>query len=118
MLQEVQNIKQIPNERKRRWFSDDYFDLIVWLENDDSIYGFQLCYDKFTNERALSWKKDKGYLHELIDDGEIAGEIKKSPVMTPDGDFEKETITDRFKTASGDIDTEIADFVFQKLIQF
>ena len=61
MLTESRRVRQIKNEPRRRWFSDDYFDLIVWLGNGHEIIGFQLCYDKFGIERALSWKKGEGY---------------------------------------------------------
>ena len=30
MLTEIQNARQIAGEGVRRWFTDDYFDLIVW----------------------------------------------------------------------------------------
>jgi len=31
MLCEIKNVKQYDGEPQRRWFVDDYFDLIVWL---------------------------------------------------------------------------------------
>jgi len=45
MLKEL-NVAQKEEDIFRRWFKDDYFDLIVWYNrNDYSIRGFQLCYD-------------------------------------------------------------------------
>jgi hypothetical protein len=47
MLNEIANPRQIPGEGPRRWFTDSYFDLIVWYQGaSSSIAGFQLCYDK------------------------------------------------------------------------
>ena len=54
MLNEIANLRQISEEGHRRWFTDSYFDLIVWYERDGAtLAGFQLCYDKEGEERAL-----------------------------------------------------------------
>ena len=45
--------KPVAGDRDRRWIADEYFDLIVWYEDDQTIHGFQLCYDKPGRERAL-----------------------------------------------------------------
>ncbi|MCH7756306.1 hypothetical protein IH970_14450 [candidate division KSB1 bacterium] len=46
MLKEIQTARQIEGEPKRRWFSNRFFDLIVWFKkNDNEITGFQLCYN-------------------------------------------------------------------------
>lgn len=42
MLREKEYVRQIKGEPRRRWFYDDFFDLIVWYGTDDSIIGFQL----------------------------------------------------------------------------
>ena len=42
MLKEYTHVRQIQGESKRRWFSDRYFDLIVWFGEQDEIVGFQL----------------------------------------------------------------------------
>ncbi len=41
MLTESQHVRQIKHDPKRRWFSDDYFDLIVWIGKRGEIIGFQ-----------------------------------------------------------------------------
>jgi hypothetical protein len=70
MLRELKKVSQIPAEPRRRWVSEEYFDLIEWYSTDDDIIGFQLCYDKDNNERALTWKKSSAYTHHRVDDGE------------------------------------------------
>ena len=80
MLTEIQNVRQIPGEGFRRWFSDNYFDLIVWYDDERKLVGFQLCYDKDGRERALTWTHEHGFQHNRIDSGEIAGHIKMTPV--------------------------------------
>src|SRR5919197_6045866 len=86
MLAELNHARQAAGERYRRWFMDDYFDLIVWYDPDDEIYGFQLCYDKPGRERVITWKKDAGFSHEAVDDGEgRPGKYKMSPIIRRDG---------------------------------
>ena len=45
-------------EYKKRWFFDHEIDLLIWLNADNEIVGFQLCYDKLNNPHALTWFKD------------------------------------------------------------
>ncbi len=37
MLKELEDIKQFAGEPKRRWFTDEYFDLIVWQDESAEI---------------------------------------------------------------------------------
>jgi hypothetical protein len=62
--------KAVRGDYDRRWLSDDFFDLIVWYRPDDTIHGFQLCYDKPYWERALTWLSDRGFSHMEVDSGE------------------------------------------------
>jgi len=66
MLAEIQPVKQHQDDRFRRWFADDYFDLIVWYDERQEICGFQLCYEKSRAEHALTWRADAGYAHHRI----------------------------------------------------
>jgi len=120
MLAELSNTRQFKNEGYRRWFSDKYFDLIVWYDVTKTIIvGFQLCYDKFGQEHAFTWHKDRGFSHNRIDDGEeIPGHSKMSPILVNDGMFSKEVISDKFKMASRRMDSKIADFVYEKIKEY
>ncbi|MEW5816915.1 MAG: hypothetical protein AB1798_16155 [Spirochaetota bacterium] len=115
MLVEFKDVRQIKGEGYRRWFKDDFFDLIVWYTEDGKIYGFQLCYDKFGNERAVTWDEDHGYRHHKIDDGEIPGQSKMTPILIQDGIFSKNEIAERFKGAGGQVDQDLVDFVYRQL---
>jgi hypothetical protein len=118
MLAEIKNARQIPGEAPRRWFTDGDFDLIVWLGRDGQVSGFQLCYDKQTQERALTWKRGRGFLHERIDDGESPGRVKMSPILVPDGEFRKETVLERFRRESGQIDPALRRLVLDTLSRY
>lgn len=116
MLTEMKNVEQIPGEPRRRWFSDRYFDLIVWVDDRDRILGFQLCYDKLRNERFLTWWPDRGYRHGRIDDGEDRpGKQKATPILVADGEFERDRIADLFKTESAGLEEDISSLVYDKI---
>jgi hypothetical protein len=115
MLIEFKDVRQIEGEAKRRWFTDDYFDLIIWYDDKESVNGFQLCYDKTENERALTWMKDTGFTHDKIDAGDVPGRAKMTPILAADGIFARDDILKRFQEASGKIDRELALFVYDKI---
>jgi len=118
MIKEENNLRQINGDPERRWFSDQFFDLIVWFDENDKIIGFQLCYDKQKDERSLTWKEESGYAHHRIDDGEKRpGRFKSSPILVTDGIFDSETISNIFKEESQHIDQNISTFVYKKLLE-
>jgi len=119
MLQEIVNVKQMPGKSFRRWFSSNFFDLIVWYDEEKNINGFQLCYDIGRNERALTWQRDSGYSHNKIDDGEgRTYRYKMTPILITDGVFEYKEVATKFKEESNKIDAELAVFVYGKLLRF
>lgn len=98
----------------RRWFADDDLDLIVWFDTR-SISGFQLCYDRRGNERALTWTRNEGYFHNRVDDGESAPTKNQTPILVADGSFDAETVTRAFRLHSKGMPTRIRKFVLNKL---
>ena len=112
-------MRQIPGDPFRRWFSDDIFDLIVWYTPGNMIMGFQLCYRKGIDERALTWLKGKGFSHDRIDDGE--GRIphhKMTPILVPDGTFKKYDVLARFEKESREIDPDVVRVVTRMIKQY
>jgi len=118
MLTEIRNARQVQGEGFRRWFTDDYFDLIVWYGADDSFVGFQLCYDKQSRERALTWTFDHGFRHNRIDSGETPGHFKMTPVIVADGTFSYGEVAQRFEKASAGVDPPLAHFISEALRGF
>jgi hypothetical protein len=118
MLFEVHNVKQPESDSIRRWFTDPYFDLIVWYDIRNDISGFQLCYNKSLDEHSITWKKDEGFLHNRIDDGEVPGQAKMTPILVPDGAFDKMTIAEQFNKESQYIEPDIRDFVYKKILDY
>jgi hypothetical protein len=116
MLTEYKNVRQIIGEPRRRWFSDDFFDLIVWFSKENFILGFQLCYDMGGSQRALTWKRPDAYFHQRIDDGEgRPGKHKATPILVPDGRFNYKLIASRFQKESVNIEPVISKFIYNVL---
>jgi hypothetical protein len=118
MLNEIRNVRQVPGDPARRWFTDEFFDLIVWLDRAGAVTGFQLCYDKQGDERAITWRSESGWSHERVDTGEVTGRMKMTPILVQDGIFDHATIAARFRGEARRIDQPIADFVYQRLLEY
>jgi hypothetical protein len=118
-LVEFGNLSQRAGEPRRRWFESDDEDLIVWFSGDGAIVGFQLCYDRRREERALTWHAEEGYSHMRVDDGEAIGQVRKSsPVLFPDGAFDAGAMLTRFRAIAGDVPEDIAAFVSRKITEY
>jgi len=116
MLAEIKNVRQIPGEGFRRWFRDDYFDLIIWYDDEMAIFGFQLCYDKEKDEHSLTWKRSGHISHDKVDTGESGmWGPKSTPVLMADGPFPYEEISDRFKRVCENVDENISEFILKRL---
>jgi len=118
VLNEIRDVRQVPGEPRRRWFADEFFDLIVWLDTGGTVTGFQLCYDKRADERAVTWRRESGWAHERVDAGEIPGRAKMTPILVPDGVFDRTGIATRFRREARGIDGPIADLVYEKLLEY
>jgi hypothetical protein len=118
VLTEIHNARQIEGEGFRRWFTDDYFDLIVWYDEEKRLVGFQLCYDKQRRERALTWTREHGFQHNRIDAGETPGHSKMTPIIVADGVFSRDPIAERFRASSDGIEPDIARFVLEALMRY
>jgi hypothetical protein len=115
MLTELKGISQKNEKYHRRWFEDDYFELIVWQDTAGGIYGFQLCYERFGDERTLTWKTDTGFDHERIDDSRSMGSMPATAILVPDGVFPAGMIIEKFTAHAREIDPGIASFVIGKM---
>ena len=119
MLEEVKHVSQLRGEPFRRWFSDETFDLIVWYDSGDSVTGFQLCYRDGSDRKALTWQQDRGFSHKRIDDGEgRPGRYKMTPVLVPDGVFQRDQILALFENESAQIDPEIVRLVTETMRRY
>jgi len=118
MLKETTVSQKEPNTF-RRWFQDTYFDLIVWYDMEDrSISGFQLCYDKPSDEHAFLWHKNSGFSHHAVDDSRSQHKHPATPLLVGDGIFPVEMIITRFRESSKEIDPVVRNLVIEKLSEY
>jgi len=115
MLRELSHIRQALGEPRRRWFADDYFDLIVWVGNRGECIGFQLCYDKSGDEHALTWHQETGFRHHQVDSGELERPYKATPILVADGVVDGASLAGLFKERSRKMDQQVARFVLGKI---
>ena len=119
MLKEIEQPRQVQGEPRRRWFEDSESDLIVWVDGGEEITGFQFCYGKGNVERALTWKRGVGFVHERVDDGEGRPfHHKSTPILSADGDFDASTVSSDFRKRSIEIDANISLFVLDRLAEY
>ncbi|ADN02727.1 hypothetical protein [Spirochaeta thermophila] len=119
MLREIRHVRQEPGVF-RRWFQDEYFDLIVWYRDDgpptvERIVGFQLCYDRQGDERAFTWQAAGGWSHMRVDGGDVPFSIKQSPVLMPDGEFRTDEVLARFLEASTRLEPQLVRFIVERM---
>lgn len=83
VLREIKSVKQEPGIGRRRWFESEAFDVVIWFDGADEVIGFQLCYDLGRGEHALTWRRDGGFVHSVVDAGDEASFGKLTPVLEP-----------------------------------
>lgn len=115
MLREILNIKQHPDEPFRRWFHCQEQDLYIWQDSVSEITAFQLCYNKPHNEHAIYWRKDRGYSHLRVDNGDNLAPSSQTPLLVADGLFNPETLIHRFEHLGKALPREISAFVLEHL---
>lgn len=117
MLREYEQVRQLEGEGPRRWFGDADFDLILWYGEDapETLVGFQLCYDKRTDEHAVTWRLGGSVSHHRVDAGEGDPKANRSPILVADGPLPLERLIERFSEASADLDPQVRAFVLERL---
>lgn len=114
MLREF-SVTQPSEVAQRRWWVDDDLDLIVWLGSDSSLLGFRLCYNKFKDERALTWTVKDGYSHHRVDSGESNPTKNRTPILVEDGPVDGQRLRRRFLDRSEEMDPAVRRLVVEKL---
>jgi hypothetical protein len=113
MLREI-SARQVEGDYPRRWFVDDYFDLMVWLGPSSGIFGFQLCYDKEGDQRAVTWREDRGFAHDRVDT-EDHGFVNPAPVLVPLITAVPFSVKALIEERSADLPAEIREVVLDKI---
>jgi hypothetical protein len=115
-LIEFEDVRQIPGEPRRRWFTCEDLELVVWCDESAGPIGFQLCYKNGGSEYALTWNPDRGFSHKIVDDGEQRpGKHKATPILVAGAPVSASLIRERFALVSVGLPVQIAEFVGKKL---
>ncbi|MBI5597952.1 MAG: hypothetical protein HY928_17860 [Elusimicrobia bacterium] len=116
MLAELKTVSQPAGQPgTRRWFADEEMDLIVWYTPDGNLDGFQLCYDKGGNERALTWKAGGSVVHCAVDQGEDLPTDNRTPIMAPDGRPSVGRVLEEFEERGAELPTDLRTLVAEKI---
>ncbi len=113
-LSENRGVRQRPEEGFRRWFVNDYFDVIVWYESArGDLTGFQLCYNRGIDERAFTWYRDKRSSHYVSSGGgDPRGATTRrmaTAILQGDAGPVPEDVLQRLESERGDLDAELLD---------
>lgn len=118
MLREISETRQIRGEPRRRWFNSAAMDLYVWYDNEGVPLGFQLCYGKPDEERALTWFRPASYSHMRVDTGPSEGQGRGTPLLVLDGLFEPASVRAEFARLGADLPPDVRDLVIARLDAF
>lgn len=116
MLREYIPTRQVPGDPRRRWFASPQCDLIVWFREDQTVLGFQFCYDKDATEHAITWVADRGFNHMRVDTegGEFA-HGRGVPLLMANAVFDPDRILEIFRAECQFIPKEFVKLVSEKL---
>jgi len=118
MLVEIPNTKQVKGEPPRKWYFSKDLDLVVWFDTSGNPVAFQLAYDKHKGEHSITWKKESGYSHYRVDDGERQAGNFETPLLYVNGPFKKDAVLEKFLVESDKLPANVKNFVAGKLRAF
>ena len=118
MLKEVIEVRQNPGEDQRKMFQDEEFDLFIWYKDQETISGFQLCYDKGQMEKALSWHEGGGFSHDQVQSGEEVYQVKRASSLKSIEGKKIPGVINQLKKAAGVLKVKDAEFIFMKLKEY
>lgn len=114
MLREIRDIRQTPGQPFCRWFNDELLDLFVWQDEGGRIVGFQLCFDKDADERALTYSETGGYLLEDVQAEESSLDMG-SPVLANVSTLPFPRLLAQLAERGTEIDARVLRYVTEKL---
>lgn len=117
MLREIKHVKQERGTGRRRWFESEGLDVVVWLERDGSVNGFQLCYDLGKGEHALTWRFGSGFAHSSIDSGDDSPFANLTPVLSPDPHVPWAEVARLFELRSATLESPLRRLIHDQLAE-
>jgi hypothetical protein len=120
LLREIRGVDQKTPGRTKRWFQDDYFDLIAWHDANGTILRFQLCTARETRaERVLEWRRGLGFQQLRTEDrASFKAGRDDDWALHLDRHFAPGPLRRRFLAAAADMPELLREFVEQKIEEF
>ena len=112
-LVENKTVRQRPDEGYRRWFLNDYFDVIVWYESaGGELLGFQLCYNRTVDERAFTWQRNKRSSHFVSSGSDERGvPWIATAVLHGDAGSVPAAVLERLQREQGELDDDLLELI-------
>ena len=117
MLRELSNVRQVPGDCFRRWFTGEDLEIVVWYDEAGAISGFQICYDPRSQPRALTWTLKRGFSHAAIDDGDDKPTSNRTPMLRPCGYYDAAKLRESFLASGGGLPAREKAFIEDKLAE-
>ena len=120
MLKENKTVRQREKEGFRRWFVNDYFDIIIWYTNINSkLKGFQVCYSRNKAEKAFTWEPNSVSSHYVSDSGFEKGRPSfGTAILIGHAGKIHEIVINRLIKEQGELDNDILDFIVDKINEY
>ncbi len=113
---EIPHVKQYEPGLSRRWFQNGYFDLFTWQDNSGNFHGFQLCYAKNGEQRAIRYSLDIGLRYEGVSQPEEKPGRAMTAIFVVDA-APKVALLQRFEEDGAALPQDVFDFVSTQLRQ-
>ena len=114
---EIEGVRQRPEEGFRRWFSNNYFDLVFWYDRKDGVLdGLQFCYGKPHSEKAFTWESSTRSHHYVSEMHK--GSSQATGILRGDAGEIPPAVIKRFLEEAPDLNDDLKSLVLQKIDEF
>lgn len=118
-LIENKKVRQRPEEGFRRWLLNDFFDVILWYEQEGgSMTGFQVCYSKNDNEKVFTYQEGKSSSHYLSDGLGIRKDSYAAKTLEGDAGPVPELVINRIKAEAGELDIPLLNQILNAIYRY
>jgi len=117
MLIEIVTKRTHSQGYRRRWFQSEKMDLYTWHTDLGEIVGFQLAYDRLSDQRAITWVRSKGFFHARVDEG-WPDFVSQTAILVPDDRFDAYRVHSEFVAQAEQLDKDIALLVSRRLREY
>ena len=120
-LKENQEVRQREEEGWRRWFVNDYFDIILWYnKKGGDLIGFQVCYGRGTaDERAYTYEFSS-QSHHFVAEGQKPNSLGNlgTAILTGDAGRMPQDVLDKLVDEAGDLPPNMLRLILEKAGEF